>query len=228
VHNLPAGALCWITPVDGGELLLAPLDADGVIRQQSPQVQPLPTLLENPPPPFAHFAYGFGRIWGAHEERVIYSQPYRLEGFVNYFPFNEEVVMVAPVTDGLFINSRTTTWYMDSGDPKKAVARRIGDGAIPGTLTYALRKSPDTMGSGYPVALPEPIWVSPRGIVAGDNRGRLLHLTDTRLKMDNIAAGAGLTRTVNGCPQIIFSLYGSPRGALDATLSEIIKRGNLF
>lgn len=228
VHNLPPGALCWITPIDGGEFLLAPLDADGVIRRQSPQVQPLPTLLEKPPPPFAHFSYGFGRIWGAHEDRVIYSQPYRLEGFIHYFPFHEDVVMIAPVSDGLFVNSRTSTWYLDSGDPQKAVARRVGDGAIPGTLTYAMRKSPDRMGSPHPVALPEPVWVSPRGVIAGDNQGRLLHLTDTRLKMDYLSAGAGLYRVVNGWPQLIFSLFGSPREAVDATLSEIINRGNLF
>ena len=138
LNNLPAGALAWITQPDGKSLFLAPVSG-GVVTGQSPFLQPLPTFMVQPPPGFTHFAYAFGRIWGVRGKQLFYSDPSQYEWFrpQNYLPFLEDLVMVAPVNSGLYVNSLTSTWFLDTAEPGKMVMTRLGKGAVPGTLTYA-------------------------------------------------------------------------------------------
>jgi hypothetical protein len=227
ILNLPPGALCWITQPNGGELCLAILDSDGVIRKRHPYVQPLPTLDEAPPPPFAHFAWGNGRIWGAYKNKVYYSAPFRYENYPHlYLPFAEEVIMVAPVTDGIYVNSIKSTWWLNRTSPDKMVSHRIGDGAIPGTLVYAQVRQREIAGNV--VSEPLPVWIDGKGIVIGTNIGHIMHMTDHRLQMDPFSEGAAFYRMTKGRPQTIFSLFGPPLGKVNPQIQEIMRRGKLF
>jgi len=227
ILNLPEDALCWITHPNGGELFLAALDDDGVIRRRFPYIQPLPTLDEAAPPPFTHFAFGHGRIWGARENKVYYSAAFRYENFPHlYLPFNEEVVMVAPVTDGLYVNSRTSTWWLNRTSPDKMVAHRVGDGAVSGTLVYAQVRQKEIAGNVVSESLPA--WMDARGIVIGTNIGHMMHITDHRLKMNSFTEGAAFYRDIDGRPQTVFSLFGAPTREMDRTLFDILRRGKLF
>ena len=70
---------------------------------------------------------------------LIYSDSfiYELLRPQNFKPFAEDIIMVAPVTDGLFVSSKASTWFLDGTDPAKMVLKRIGDGAVLGNLVYA-------------------------------------------------------------------------------------------
>ena len=213
--NLPAGALCWITQPNGKELSLAPISG-GVVSGQSPWMKPLPSFMVQPPPGFTHFIYAFGRIWGALGKKLYYSDPGQYEWFrpANFLPFLEDVVLLAPATGGLFVNSLTNTWFLDGTDPAKMVSRRTGNGAVPGTLTMV--QVPANIAGGAQVndlfgqlsKMPTPVWMSPTGFVVGTHGGNLTYLTENRLKIQPRGQGAGLYRIIEGIPRILVTLWG--------------------
>ena len=233
LRNLPAGALCWITHPNGEKLFLAPVSG-GVVSGQSPYMSPLPSFMVQPPPGFTHFIYAFGRIWGALGKKVYYSDPHQYEWFrpANFLPFLEDIVLVAPTTGGLFINSRKNTWYLEGTDPVKMDARRVGNGAVPGTLTM-VQVAANIAGGAQTSdifaqlsKMPTPVWMSPTGFVVGSHGGNLTYLTENRMNIQPKAQGASLYRITNGIPQVVSSLFGLKEGV--DHLSRFFEEGRIF
>ena len=233
LKNLPSGALCWITQPNGEKLFLAPISG-GVVSAQSPYFHPLESFMVQPPPGFTHFIYAFGRIWGARRKQVFYSDEFKYENFrpANFLPFLEDVVLLAPTTGGIFVNSLKNTWFLDGTDPAKMESRRTGNGAVPGTL--AMVQVPANIAGGAQTndlfaqlsKMPTPVWMSPTGFVVGTHGGNLTYLTENRLNMQPRSLGASLYRLLNGIPQIISSLHGLPEG--EDSLEEFFTRGMLY
>ena len=233
LDNLPTGALCWITHPNGTDLFLATV-VGGVVTGQAPRITPLPTFAVEPPSGFSHFSQAFGRMWGCKGKNLVYSDPFMYDWFrtPNYKPFPEEVFMVAPVTGGIFVNSKGSTWFLDGTDPAKMVLKRIGDGAVPGTLVYAEMPGA-VVGGGYEMSrrlsqLPSPVWIGAHGYVIGTQTGHLVHLTESRLRMSVRARGAGFFRVKDGVPQIITAMSGTQTNGGDPALSEIIELGAII
>lgn len=229
LNNLPTDGQAWITHPNGGKLFLARLNGN-LITRQAPEVQVLPTFGVQPPPGFVHFQYAFGRMWGVKGKKLIYSDPNFYEWFraSNFLPFIEDLVMVAPVQEGLFVSSRTSTWFLPGTDPKEMTSKRVGPGAVPGTLTYA-----QVEGGGYEISrklsqLPFPVWMTSQGFVVGTNNGHLVHLTEARLKIMGRTQGASLTFSRDGIPRVISSLWGAPTTKEDEILSFIFSNGRLY
>jgi len=174
-----------------------------------------------PPPGFTHFTYAFGRIWGALGEKIYYSDPGQYEWFrlANFLPFLEDIVLLAPVTGGLFVSSLANTWFLEGADPAKMKSSRVGNGAIPGTLTMVQVAANIAAGAqtsalfGQLSKMPTPVWMSPAGFVVGTHGGNLTYVTENRMNIRLRTQGAGLYRIVNGIPQVISSLYGLSEGA---------------
>ena len=233
LRNLPAGALCWITQPNGEKLFLAPVSG-GVVSAQSPWMKPLPSFMVQPPPGFMHFVYAFGRIWGARGKQVFYSDPHQYEWFrpANFLPFLEDVVLIAPTTAGLFVNSLANTWFVEGTEPAKMRSRWAGNGAVPGTL--AMVQVPANIAGGAQTndlfaqlsKMPTPVWMSPTGFVVGTHGGNLTYLTENRLNLQPRSLGASLYRILNGIPQIISSLHGLPEG--EDSLEEFFTRGRMY
>jgi hypothetical protein len=228
LNNLGADELCWITHPNGSDLFLAMVDGQGQIIGQVPNLQPLLTLGVIPPPPFAHFAQAHGRIWGANGRNLYYSEPGEYEWFKrkNYLPFLENLVMVAPFADGLYVHSRKSCWCLTGTDPGKMTVKRVGDGAVPGTLTFAMVE-----GGGYEISktlsqMPSPIWMGEEGFIVGTHSGHVVHLTDTRLKIASRECGAAITRDLDGVPQILISQSGQSDD-VDPELAEIFNMNRL-
>jgi hypothetical protein len=231
LNNLPESAWCWMTHPNGGDLFLAQVSGNR-IEGPSPTVRKLPTFGVCPPPGMVHFYHAFGRMWGACGRKVYYSDPFQYEWFrpSNFLPFLEEIGMVAPVADGLFINSLKNTWFAEGSEPSKMKLRHIGKGAIPGTLTYA-----EVEGGGYEVSrklshLPSPVWMSPTGIVVGTNTGHLVHMSESKVRLLPRESGAAAAWFRDGFPQIIVTMSGPPVTAeKDPEIGEIRRNsGRLF
>jgi hypothetical protein len=215
--NFPEGGECWITHPNGKALYRAIVDG-GVIQGHHPQAEPLLPLSVTPPPNFEDFAFAFGRMWGAKNNRVHYSMPGYPDWFRqgDYRLFLQPIVMVAPVNNGIFVHSRASSWYLQGTDPGKMELSRVGDGAIPGTLTYA--HMPASLAGGAATSanfatmsqMPSPIWMSQAGFVVGTHSGHLTSLTDHRLRLRPRFEGASLFRVKSGVPQIVTTLYGPP------------------
>ena len=188
-----------------------------------------------PPPGFSHFVYNLGRIWGARGNKVYYSDPNQYEWFRpgNYFPFLEDIVLLAPVTTGLYVSSLKQTWFLAGEEPDKMVSRRMGNGAIPGTLTMVMVPAHIAGGAatsnlfGKMSKEPTPVWMSPTGFVVGTHGyGNLTYLTQDRLKSPARTKGASLYRIINGIPQVMTSLYGLETGPDD--LAAMFTRNRLY
>jgi len=225
----PANVLCWITQPNGGEFYLAPVDDDNIIRNPY-YTQRLPTLHVIPPPPFTNMFAAAGRIWGCAGKVLYYSHEFRYEDFsvANTIPFPEEIVLMAPIADGIFVNSRQTTWLIKGYDPAKMSVDHVGEGAVPGTLTYAMVE-----GGGYEISrklsqLPSPVWMSSAGVVVGTANGHLVHMTEGRLKLWPMSRGAAVNWIRDGRPVTLITLYGTPTGQEDQDMMEIIKRSKIF
>ena len=233
LNNLPTGALCWITQPNGKELFLSPVSS-GVVSGQSPYMSPLPSFMAQPPPGFTHFVYAFGRIWGARGKQVFYSDPGQYEWFrpANFLPFLEDVVLLAAVTGGLYVNSLTNTWYLEGTDPAKMKATRVGNGAVPGTLTMV--QVPAAVAGGAVTSeifgkfskMPTPVFMSPTGWVIGSHGGNLTYLSENRMKIVMRTQGASLYRINEGIPQIVCSMFGVKLGQDD--LDDIFVRGRIY
>ena len=233
LRNLPEGAICWITHPNGEKLFMAPVAA-GVVSGQSPWLKPLPSFMVQPPPGFTHFVYAFGRIWGARGKKLFYSDPSQYEWFrpANFLTFLEDVVLVAPVTGGLYVSSLNNTWYLEGTDPAKMRSTRVGNGAVPGTL--AMVQMPAAVAGGAVTSelfgkfskMPTPVWMAPTGFVVGSHGGNLTYLTENRMNIQVRTQGAGLYRVVKGIPQVILSLFGLSEGVDD--LSDIFTDGKIF
>ena len=231
LDNFPADGQCWVTHPNGTDLFLAKVDSGVIV---APTVIPLPSFQVAPPAGINYFAQAFGRMWACADKNLIFSDPFQFEWFrtPNFKPFIEELIMVAPVTDGLFINSREKTWFLDGTEPGKMVLKHIGDGATPGTLVYA--ELPGAIvGGGYEMSrrlsqIPAPVWIGKHGVVIGTQTGHLVHLTESRLKMSIRSQGGSLFRVKKGVPQIITVLNGQLLNEEIETLSSVFEDGKLF
>ena len=233
LNNLPAGALAWITHAEGGTMFLA-LPTGNVISRATPEAQELPTFMCQPPPGFTHFACDHGRIWGVRGSKLYFSESNRYELFRDggYIPFTEDLVMAAPTSNGVFVNSLTTTWFLDGTDPAQMKKEKVGDGALPGSLAYAQMSGP-SVGGGYEISrkqtqMPSPVWITKAGIVVGTQTGHVVHLTEQKVRMNAKSYGAGLYRMQDGIPQVIMSLYGPPAGDVDEEIQTVFADGHLF
>jgi hypothetical protein len=228
--NLPASGQCWVTHPNGTDFFLA--NISGGALYGPPRITPLPTFKVAPPSGMSHFAHAHGRFWGCKGKNLIYSDPFMYEWFrpQNFKPFAEDIIMVAPVTDGLFVSSKASTWFLDGTEPAKMVLKRIGDGVVPGTLVYAEMPGA-VVGGGYEMSrrlsqLPSPVWIGEHGYVIGTQTGHLVHLTASRLRMSVREQGGSLFRVKKGVPQIVTVLRGQ---LLDEEPgSSVFESGKLF
>jgi len=226
--NLPDNALFWLTQPNGDTLYLATPVAGEVTTPY--YAQPLPSLDVGEVPNLKCLSGAHGRIFGVQANTLHYSQPFRYEWFKdsNHEPFPDELVMVAPYEHGLYVHSISNSWVLEGTDPSQWTIQHIGNGAVPGTLIYAMLE-----GGGYEIRrtlseMPSPAWMSATGVVIGTNTGKLVHLTKNRLKINSKTQGSSMFRTLaGGEPQIVMSLWGSYGLPPDPALQEIFTTGKL-
>jgi hypothetical protein len=224
--NMPDDAVCWITQANGDKPFLALMSGNEVV---GPTASPLPTHGVTGPPAMAHCVQAHGRVWAACGKKVYYSFPFQPEWFHPgwYLPFPEDIVLIAPTNEGLFVNSKTSTWYLDGHEPGKMKKSLVGEGAIPGTLTTA-----QIEGGGYEISrklsqIPTPVWANRSGIVTGTNTGHLVRVTDGRLKIALRSEGAATYWHRDGFPQIVMALTGEVQN-VNQEILRINTEGQLF
>jgi hypothetical protein len=237
LNNLEADFVPWMTQVNGGPLFLAEINAQGQITRQVPDFNPLTSLNIVPPPPFAHFAFAHGRFWGVVGRNLHYSEPSEI-GDLGWFSrktktFLEDLVMVAPFTNGIYVSSLTSTWVLRETAPEKMKIERVGNGAIPGSLTMAKIQA-SMSGGAVPTRefadmsmMPTPVWRGPTSVVLGTHSGHLIFMTERGLKLSTRQYGAGLFRMQDGIPQIIMTAWGVAQN-LDCEAQAIFQNGKLF
>lgn len=230
MESRPADAVVWITHPNSGDFVLGTVSNEVITELYS--VQKLPTESMIPPPLLQWICFAFGRIWGAVGASLYYSEPFRYDLFKasNVFRMTDDITLIAPVDDGIFIGTSKSTIFLDGRDPGKMhIARSVPTGAIPGSLSYGM-----VAGGGYQVSrklsqIPTAIWLTEAGIVMGVQGGHVLFLTDGTNRLYPRSNGATFTGPNAGLQQTIATCYGVPVGEdIPADIAFMLSSGKVI
>ena len=228
VTNLPAtwpadaAALAvYMTSPNGSEmmraaLLLAP--ATSVTFPTMPSLyERCSTVLLAPMPAGDIVRYLNGRLLVAAGNTLFYSEPYALalrNPARNYVQFPVPISVMEPVNNGFFLCADQTYW----------IAGDIASAELNPVLPYG-----GVFGASVQVTNENAaFWMSPRGMVRGDQDGSVKNLQESNVAVETAQAGAALYRERDGMKQALASLFGerptlmAARSWMDA---EIIRKG---
>lgn len=223
--NKPSGVIAWATDPDGNTFYKVAEELNSITAIDT--IEPLPTLLCSPPNPMRFIRKAFGRMWGAIDNLLIYSEPYRYDLFrsTNIFRFTSDIQLVAFVDGGIYIGFDEQTVFMPGTEPTAMKETKVGVGVARNILAYC--NNVPNLGNNIPV------WVSKDGLVAGGHGGNLMKITQDRVQFPAGQEGAAVQRTVNGQDQYLTSFKqerprGSGVGFGDSATCEVVRNGTVL
>ncbi len=223
--NMPDGVIAWATDPDGNTFYRAAKEQALITGIET--MEPLPTFLCFPPNPMRFIRRAFGRMWGAIDSTLRYSEPYRYDLYksTNLFSFPAEILLVAFVDGGIFVGFDDRTIFLPGTEPSVMREVHVGAGVARNILAYC-NNVPD-MGNNVPV------WVSKDGLVAGGHSGALAKITKDRVQFPAGQEGAAVSRIVNGQEQYLTSFKqerprGSGVGFGDSATCEVVRNGKVL
>lgn len=195
--DIPEDVICWITDTNTGDFYQASFKITEPYHNR-----PLPSFEVIKPKPMESIVQAFGRIWGIRDRKLVYSEPFVYEWFkeFNYFQFDDDIHMVAPYVNGLYVNSLNKTYLLEETDVAKMTMRVIGKGALKGSLTYG---SINLEG----INKSTPIWISKEGVIIGIE-GSLINITESIIEFHSSNEGALVCRNMKGKKQMLISVDG--------------------
>ena len=223
--NKTTGIVAWATDPDGNTFYRTADERSEITEIET--IEPLPTFMCSPPNPMRFIRRAFGRMWGAIDNRLLYSEPYRYDLFksTNEFTFPTEIIMCAFVDGGIYVGFEDKTIFLPGTQPTDMREANVGGGVARNILAYC-NNVPD-MGNNVPV------WVSKDGLVAGSHGGALSMITKDRVQFPAGQEGAAVSRTVNGQDQFLTSFKqerprGSGVGFGDSATCEVVRNGRVL
>ena len=220
--NKVQGTLSWITDPDGNLFYLT--NSDNSIITSISSVEPLPSISCTSVRPMRFIRRAFGRMWGAVDNFLVYSEPYKygLFRFDAFFKQDSNILMLAFVEGGIYIGMTDKTIFLSGSDIPSMKETVVGSGVVNNLLVYC-NNVPD-LGNSIP------IWVSKDGLVSGSHSGQISSITTNKVQFPTGVEGAALSRIVNGQPQVLTSFkqarpQGSGVGFGDSTTCEVVRNG---
>lgn len=224
--NKPENAIAWVTDADG--FTFSRVATGGAVIASIDTLEPLPTFLCFPPQPMQFIRYAFGRMWGAIDNRLVYSEAFRPDLFksTSVFLFSEPITLAAFVDGGIYVSTDRKTMFLEGTEPMNMREVDAGTGVAKSIMTYC--NNVPELGNKIPV------WVSRDGLVAGSHSGTIVKITKDRLQFPaSIDTGAAVSRTVNGQNQFLASMkQAKPRGSGvgfgDSATCEVVRNGKVL
>jgi hypothetical protein len=177
------------------------------------------TLLLAPLPPGNIVRINNGRLFTASGSVLYYSEPFA-EGLYNplkgFISFPADITMVEPCGDGLYVSADQTYWF--GGD--------IATAEMTPVLPYkALPYAATGVNNNTSIW-----WMSERGIVMGDENGKVQNVQEKDVVVKRGTSGAALFREQDGVRQLIATVFGENPGQSVAAAStwmeaEIVRKG---
>jgi hypothetical protein len=225
ILNKPSDAIAWATDPNGSTFYRAAYEKAEITDIDT--MEPLPTFLCSPPNPMRFIRRAFGRLWGAVDSTLRYSEPYRYDLYksTNIFSFSNDILLVAFVDGGIFVGFDDRTIFLPGTEPSGMREAHVGAGVARDILAYC-NNVPD-LGNNVPV------WVSKDGLVAGSHSGALVNITAGRVQFPAGREGAAVSRIVNGQDQFLTSFKqerprGSGVGFGDSATCEVVRNGKVL
>lgn len=196
----------YVSPPDGDRLYRVatmPYGVDAfVLLSPFKGLQAAETRFLEPLPPGSIVRYYRGRLYLAVGTRVVFSHPLRYglhHPAEDYFLFSEEVTVLQPVDDGLFIVADRTYFYRGD-EPGKMEVRVVSPHRA--AQHSGLRVDGRRFKFRDPLAAESAYWFSDVGAVVGSTNGRIEPLMEERVADRPYAVGASWVREHNGVHQV--------------------------
>lgn len=217
IDNVASDFLVWITEPNGTKFLLAGSSSE---IQKPVGIEILQTLDVTPPDGLENLDFFRGRIWGSKKDKILYSDSYAFNWFrpYNSFTFKEPILMIAHDPSGVYIGTKSDTWFQSGDNIRQMSLTRIGAGVIKGALVYAPVGDDD---------LRVPVWASSEAIFAGIS-GKAVSLTDERVDIQLGEEGAAFFRKIQGKLQIGVNAPSSGAGISDKVTVNVFREGRLL
>lgn len=159
------------------------------------------------PPPGRIFGPWMGRIYIANGHFISFTQPFEYELVAprqNWWAFNDKVLTMAFVDDGIYVGTTQRTYFVQGGDPTTVTMREVLPyGTVMGTEVVV---RPDLVGEGI-TGQRACYWMSSKGVCLGLPGGQVVNLTGERYEPSEALYGAGVFIDRNGLPQYRVSLF---------------------
>lgn len=227
LSNLDSDYLIWITEANGTKFYYAGVSSK-ITKSQGVEV--LQTLDVTPPLDLSlgNLCFFIGRIWGSKDNILYCSDPYAFNWFRTYhrWVYDSEIVMVLCDETGLYVGTRTASWYQEGKDIKNMKLKQIGEAVISGTgIKAPIHTANDFVGEAEK---PIPVWATAHGIVAGI-RTEAVRLTGEKLNFKMGGEGATFFRFLNGVPQLGVSSPDTQRFGISDTVDvQVFRKGRLI
>jgi len=173
--------------------------------------------------------YHAGRMYSADGSILAYSEPMRY-GLYNpakdFFQFPEEITIVQPVTDGLYVVA-DQGYFLRGTDPKEMSLEPKG--TAPGIFGTGATLP----GSEFDPELNTDVayWYSSRGATLGLPGGAIRLLTEQAVAMPEYVEGATLMREADGMSHAVTSMRGSgavSSSAVGDSIEVTVKRNGII
>lgn len=213
----------YVSPTNGDALFRYAVTGDSSLTvRTSTDGAGLPcrTMLLARMPAGRIIAYLNGRLFVAAGKILYYSEPYALaltNPAKNYIPFAEDITMVEPCQNGLYLSADQTYWI--PGD--------IATGELLPVLPYKA-----VFGtSGAVPSQNQCYWYSDRGMILASQEGLVKNLQEGTVATNVAESGASMFREQNGMKQMVASLFGPQQTVMAASSfmdAEVIRKETIL
>jgi len=121
----------------------------------------------------------------------------------SYFQFSDDITVVEPVDDGVWLVADKTYFFVGSGPENFQQLTKLDYGAA--------------LGTGQKLSNKNVCWFSTRGLIMAGNGGEIKNMQEDQVVPDYSAKGAMLIREENGMKQAITSLNNPSMSAMAAS-----------
>lgn len=180
---------------------------------ESPVLRPTTTLgqvrgkLLGAPPLATDLALLNGRIYLANGPVVWATELYQysyVDKTRNFLQFESDVTMLAATNDGLFVGTKTHTWYLSGPFGQMNRDEAAATGVFSGSKAYVPRENINLQAQGVSAASKMAIvFMGEMGIFAGVDGGACFNLTNDKVWFPVAISAAAMFRRQDGMNQYI-------------------------
>lgn len=146
-----------------------------------------------------HIAFYAGRLWIAQGNNIVLSEPYAFSWYDlarSIIPFDSRVLMIKPVSTGVFVSTETHTFFIKGSTPGELSIKEVA--AYPAIEWSVAIDYVEGLEIGLEESGKCALWASPKGACLGTPSGVFNNLTRAKVIYPTPgASGSGLLRGYN-------------------------------
>ena len=149
-----------------------------------------------------------GRLWSAVGGFLFFDEalmPGLYDPRKNFFSFGEDIRMVQPVEDGIFVGTDSVVWFLDGLKPTEMRRRQVAENGA-ARHSSMLVDANQLDGRAIDTTKPCAVWLSPAGYQIGKPGGTVLSPQADKISLSDIERAPSVAFTRGGVKQIVSAL----------------------